>query len=704
MIKRSGLFILLFVISCSAFYSQSKADIIKFGDNEYKKENYASAAFFYRSALEKKGISNGNLVHPYEAKAWVAPPKKSINDSTNINKVDSGSYGKDAVIVHKLANAYRLNHDYLNAEKWYEIAMKNPTDNIEEDVQNSRFWYGEALMKNGKYNEAAKQFDLFKKESVDMDFTKRASKDIIGCFYAQDETSTMKEVNVTEADTNLNFGTASFSANYFGDEMSVVFAASSPKGTVTDAKKQDPNFLSDLYLSQKMIDGGYSRASNIGVPLNSENNEGAGVLAIDRSTFYFTRKSGINNSDVSIWVSKNFNNQWLKPLKLDQKVNLPGYKSMQPALSMEGDVLYFSSNRPGGKGGMDIWYCEIDDYGALSEPVNMGETINTAGNEVTPFFNYFTKTLYFSSDALGGMGGLDIYKSTYNEDEDAWSTPKNLGKPFNSSKDDAYFIIGKDQKQGFLTSDRATCDCGNDYEGTINCYKIYQFGQPTMEFSVSGTVFNSETDEPIPNALITVKDIRGEREPFFITTDADGNYKKELKVGWELFMKAQKARYFGDAASISTTGLTESKHFLQDFFLSPIPLGEIEIPGIEYDFDAATLRPKSKEILDKLVEFLNLNNNIAIEIRSHTDTRGNDKYNLRLSQRRAASVVKYLVAHKIDKARLKAIGMGEKEPLDDCSKYPECNQGKADCPCHQKNRRTTFKTTSEEFNKVFKGK
>ncbi|PCJ27230.1 MAG: hypothetical protein COA97_04500 [Flavobacteriales bacterium] len=314
--------------------------------------------------------------------------------------------------------------------------------------------------------------------------------------------------------------------------------------------------------------------------------------------------------------------------------------------------------------------------------------------------------MYFSSDALGGIGGFDIYKTSYNDFEDSWSRSKNLGKPFNSSKDDTYYIINKDQSQGFLSSDRIICDCGEEYEGSVYCYRVFQFGQPKQVFSLSGTAFNADTDEIIPNALLTFKDIRGEMDPVYITTDEQGNYKRDLEVGWELFIKAQKSKYFGDAASLSTAGLTESKHFIQDFFLTPIPLGEIEIPGIEYDFDAATLRPKSKEVLDKLVEFLQLNDNIAIEIRSHTDSRGNDNYNLKLSKRRASSVVKYLVAHGINKKRLESKGMGETESLEDCSKYPECGTEKIrkDCDCHQKNRRTAFKTTSEDFKSVFKGK
>jgi outer membrane protein OmpA-like peptidoglycan-associated protein len=696
----------IFLLVGQFLFSQSKSEIIEYGDNAFKNENYASAAYFYKKILDKKGVSSG-LVHPYEARSWIAPPKRTKAERDSIvetDKADTNKYKGDEEVVHKLALSYHKNHDYLLAEEWYAIAMSYKIDVIDEELQSSKLWYGEALMKNGKYDEAQVQFDEFKKETPNMDYAKRADKGIIGCFYAQDPSSDNPEVDVVLADTNMNFGTSSYGVNYFGDETSVIFSAAGPGGVVEDEKTQESIYLSDFYISQKIMDEGFSEATNFNPPINSPNNEGAGVLSIDRTTFYFTRQSGVNNKEVAIWVSKNFNNQWLEPLKLDNKVNAEGFKSMHPALSLDGDVLYFSSNRPGGHGGMDIWYCNIDEYGGLSEPINMGPYVNSVGDDVTPYYNYFTKTLYFSSDALGGLGGLDIYKTTYNEDEESWSNPKNIGKPFNSNKDDAYFIIDKEQKEGYLSSDRVPCDCGEEYEGSVYCYKIYTFGQPEMKYSLSGTAFNAETNEIIPNALLTFKDVRGKMDPVFITTDEQGNYERKLEVGWELFIKAQKAKFFGDAASLSTKGLTESKHFVQDFFLTPIPLGEIEIPGIEYDFDAATLRPKSKEILDQLVEFLELNNNLVIEIRSHTDSRGNDDYNLKLSDKRAASVVKYLVAHGIAKERLQSIGMGEQEPLDDCSKYEDCGEtGKEDCDCHQKNRRTAFKTLSEDFKDVFKG-
>lgn len=697
---------ILFGLSSVISFAQSRSEIINFGDNEYNNENYASAAYFYKKAVENKGLSDGNLVHPYEAKAWNPKPKKNKTDSaTTVQKIDSTSRKYDnPLLVNKLAHAYRKNADYINAETWFAIAVKLPVDEIELKFSDPIFWYGDALMKNNKYNEALKQFELYKKTSTNQDLLKLTDKNIIGCYYALDESSTKKGIVVTKTDSTINKGTSSYSMNFFGDEMSYIYSTAI-SNEPNSKKESNQAGLSDFYITQKTFDGTFSEPSPLGFPVNSQQYEGAGVLSIDKTTFYFTRQSELNSKDVSIWVSKLFNGQWMPPIKLDKKVNLEGYKSMHPALSLEGDMLYFSSNRPGGQGGMDIWFCSIDEYGGLSEPTNIGKTINTIGDEVTPFFNYFTKTLYFSSDAHGGIGGLDIYKASYNEDENYWGTPVNLGKPYNSSKDDTYFIIDKKQENGFLSSNRTPCDCEEDYEGTVYCYSIYQFSQPDMRFSISGTVFNAETDEVIPNALISFKDIKGDKETIFVTTDEQGNYELALEPNWDLFIKAQKAKYFGDASNISTTGLTESQHFLQDFFLTPIPMGELEIPGIEYDFDKATLRPKSKEILDKLIEFLTLNDNIVIEIRAHTDARGNDDYNLRLSQQRAQSVVDYLIKEGITKERLQAVGKGETEPLDDCSKYEDCGiTGKDDCDCHQKNRRTAFKTLSEDFKDVFKGK
>ena len=231
---------------------------------------------------------------------------------------------------------------------------------------------------------------------------------------------------------------------------------------------------------------------------------------------------------------------------------------------------------------------------------------------------------------------------------------------------------------------------------------------------MSGYSYNKETDEILPNVKLTFKDVRGEREPFTINTNDKGYYEVELAYGQELFIRGQKINYFADATSVSTVSITQTTSIVRDFFLKPIPQKEIEIEGIEYDFNSANLRPASKEILDKLFDFLELNDNIKVEINSHTDARGSDIYNQDLSQRRAKSCVDYLVSKGIDPERLKPIGYGEtqpnemygpdKKPLLDASGNPivlteayinTLKTKKEREVLHQKNRRTAFKVTGQ---------
>ena len=246
---------------------------------------------------------------------------------------------------------------------------------------------------------------------------------------------------------------------------------------------------------------------------------------------------------------------------------------------------------------MDIWYCDIDENGGTSAPRNVGSSVNTAGDEVSPFFHQISSTLFFASNGHPGLGGLDLFKSSYNVDDTTYSMPKNMGQPINSSKDDAYLIMERTQTKGYFASDREDCPDGH-------CYDIYEFDNEPIEFDLSGVVYDVTTNLPIPSALVTVKDVHGDMEPILIVTDEKGYYFTTLLPEKEFYLKAQKRGYFADAASVATKGKTETTHFPQDFFLNIIPGGDVVIEGIEYDLDKATLRPKSMEILDKIVDML----------------------------------------------------------------------------------------------------
>lgn len=680
--KRSAAVLFLLTLSILSF-SQTKREWMAYGDIAFKHEDYNSAINYYLKVLDKS--TSIDLVYPYTPKPYIRPAKVN-KDSLALAKKDtlhpiSPVSPMEQYVTHQIADAYRLNRDYQNAEVWF----KKSVDNKPVNYPYERFWYGDALMKNRKYPAAAIEFDAVMSEAEKKDSTmfRLAQVKTAGCYLATDSLYVKKEINIKELDSVFNSGTSSFAVNYYGDPNTIQFTTAREGNTVADAKKDKDKarFICDIYTLKK-TENGWTDLKKVEGPVDTDTHEGAGFLTLDRTNYYFTRWSTTNKNECSIYLCKFFNGKWVSAERLNDNVNLEGYKSMQPALSPDGSILYFSSNRPGGFGKMDLWYVNVDDEGRPSgKPVNMGSLFNTSEDEVTPFFHYYTSTLYFSSNGLAGYGGLDVFKSTFNSDS-LWSAPKNMGSPVNSSKDDAYFVMERSQQHGFVTSDRqecATCSGGS-------CYKVYEISKEPNVYDLSGTVYNSETNQVISNSLITFKDIRGDKEPFYLTTDSMGNYSTALEEGWELYIKAQKNKFFGDAGNISTLGLTESQHFIKDFFLSPIPEGDIVIPGIEYDYDKATLRPESKKVLDDLVDFLNINNNLSVEISSHTDARGSDSYNMKLSQERAKSVVDYLIEKGIRADRLVAQGYGETKLL-----VPNAQTEEE----HQKNRRTAFRPIKE---------
>jgi OOP family OmpA-OmpF porin len=681
---RSSWMILIGLLIPALGFSQSNRELLEYGDAAFKNGQYASAVYFYSKIIGKNSAGNEDVTYPYELKSFSSSPKRNKSDSTST--VDK----RYAYVIHKLAAAHRLNKDYDNAELWYVKAAGLGSDQF----PNAKYWLGVSLMKNEKYDSALTVLEEFKGKLTDpeADYYKRAEGKMVSCGYARNPENTKDYLNLTELDSMFNEGSSSFATSYYSDQ-SIVFTTAREANYIGEDKNASGYYRADLWVTTDQGDG-WEAPQRMEEPITSPDHEGSGVLSIDRQTFYFTRWSATNPSDCGIFVSKKFNRQWMLPIKLDQNVNMEGFKSMNPSLNIDETKLYFSSNRPGGEGGMDIWYCNIDEEGNISNPYNLGPTVNTPEDEISPFHHFQSNTLFFSSEGHVGFGGLDVYKTQYNEDNDSWSTPLNVGAPVNSSRDDAYFIIDRYQMKGFVSSDRKRCnECAREEEQGINgyCYRIYTVEQEEMEFSISGFVYDMETEEIIPNSLITFKDIRGEFDQFFLMTDDKGYYERDLKANMDIFMKAQKVKYFGDAATVGTTGLTVSTNLEQDFFLNPLPEGEIEIPGIEYDFDKATLRPASKKILDDLVKLLEVNDNWVIEIASHTDVRGDDSYNMWLSNERAKSVVNYLIEHGIKSDRLKPQGYGETKLLISDATTEEQ---------HQRNRRTTFTPLKQDYKKI----
>ena len=686
--------LLVCILSSGMSFSQlSVEEMLRFGNLNYEKKNYGSAIHFYKMIIDESLKVDRISAYPYDYSAYTGEEKKvnvpdSVASETQENKVD----GNEAYATHMIAECSRLMNAYQEADQWYVKSLQMNWGSEHDDYPLDRYWYATILMNEANYKLATEELNTFildnenPTEETDY-YVTRAKEQIENCKFAQSSQSKNKEISVKKGDSLLNNGTSSYAASFF-DGNSIMISSARNTSTEDKDKKIPSYLLSDIFTMRKM-GSGWEGAMAVNAPVNTVDHEGATSVGDDKKTMYFTKWYVDNESTPEIYVTKYFVDRWMQPRKLGKNVNEKGYTSQHPYISKDNKLLFFSSDRPGGQGGMDIWYCEIDRKGIAGEPINMGPNVNTPEDEITPFFHEATGVLYFSSKGHKNIGGFDIFKSKFNMTMNYAETPVNMGYPINSPKNDMYFCLADLQTEGFLTSNREECaSCA-----TSNCNQIYTVTKHENHFLLSGYVYDMDTYEPIPYSNITVKDVKGEFEDFNFETDSTGYYELPLSPEMHIFIKAQKIEYFADANVQSTIGLSESEDFTIDFYLPLIPYEEIQIPGILYDYDKASLRPESMVVLDSLIEFLTINNNLIIEISSHTDEHGSEAYNLKLSQKRAESVVNYLIDNGIPEKRLVAKGYGKSIPIVKNAQTEEDDQ---------KNRRTSFRILSENFEEIDK--
>ena len=675
-------------------YGQTNTELLKYGTEAFYAKNYSTAAFFYGQYVNKALNGSPEIVYPYEFLPWnpknkeIAPDSFGQNNSINPDSLNvEGEKGWDNNFqdaLYLLAQSYYLSYNYLKAEETLKLCKEGLDSEL---YPHSQYWYGRILIGNMKYKEAQIELEEYIKRSSLLEnpdslasiYLTNARKLLNNSKWAEAIVSIpLSGVKIQKADSTINGPGSHFSASFYNNDKSIIFSSAK-------VEEKEDNNVYNLYVSNltwKSID--WEKKIKFSNMVNSNQHEGTPYISKDGSMLFFTRWGKDKDpKECSIYLSRFFNNLRLPPQKLGDAVNMPGHKSMHPFLSEDGSILYFASNRPGGKGKMDIWYCEIDEYGKVGSPINLGGKINTTEDDVSPYYSDSSQTLFFSSKGHRGMGGFDIFQS-YGTFEN-YHQPENLGFPINSGRDELHLALNNNENYGFLTSDRDICvDCKNNSA----CYSIFEVDYNPPKFTLSGRVFGLLNSKPIANSLITFNDKIGYIEPFFIITDENGYYHSPLRRETTYNIKAQKVKYFADAKTVTTVGLEKSTDIVHDFYLPLIPVGEIEIKGIFYDYDQWELRPESKITLDSLVYFLNINNNIIIELSSHTDSRGTDDYNMNLSQQRAQSVVDYLKFKGIPSGRLKPIGYGESKP-----RIPDAPS--EDEP--QLNRRTAFKVIGEDF-------
>ena len=439
-----------------------------------------------------------------------------------------------------------------------------------------------------------------------------------------------------------------------------------------------PKTQEDIYITRRQDGKDWQQARSVGAVINTTNNEGAPFISSDGRILLFTSctcPDGLIKC-CDIYFSYLKDGDWTYPKPLPAPVN-SNYWESQPAFSADNSTLYFVSNRPGGFGGKDIWYCRLIGDGRWSEPVNAGENVNTAGDESSPLLHADNRTLYFASDGHIGMGGQDLFVSRL-QDDGTWGKAVNLGYPINTKNNETRLAVSVFGNTAVISSDREPNKLLDLYE-----IELPQGIRPRRTLLVSGLVKDRKTLNPLA-AEYEVVDLSAKR------IIQKGKTAKEflnlmlfLPEGKDYALNVNSDGYFMNSVNFSLKNIPDSvsMKYLEIALDKPVAGNVIRLENVFFDTDKYVIKPQSFYELDKLATFLIENQGIKVEIGGHTDNQGSEVHNKELSENRAKAIVKYLTDKKVDVTRLKAKGYGQSQPCADNS-TPE---GRA------KNRRTEVK-------------
>ncbi|MFM2225360.1 MAG: hypothetical protein RJA07_1562 [Bacteroidota bacterium] len=707
-----------------AQFAQAQSYSLRKANKLYNQYNYSQAIVYYKKAVQ--------------------------TDSNNL------------FIKQRLAASYNKVADAENACYWYKQFINMPSA-----LPNERLSYAEALQEMGNIDEAAKWYqNYFALNPTD----KRGMAGIKACnqikeWYADSAKYAVKPVL-------FNTSYSDMCPAYF--ENGIVFSSDRPSGAFSEFEHGwagRPFY--NLYFENSNRANTYVTPTLWKGKANTKFHDATISFNQIQTEVFYTRNnyngwlpnfSKDGAMKLKIYHQRKTDGEWSKP---DEFIhNSSEYNCCHPALSADGMYLYFASDMPGGLGGMDIYVCK-NELGQWGAPKNLGADINTEGNEVFPYLS-LNNTLYFSSDALVGLGGLDIFATTQSKDG-KWAEPENVGFPVNSMKDDFGIITNEKGDEGYFTSSRT----GNDdiYTFTKKCntlmgivfdaetneplnmanvkwmekgklkrsfktntdgifkicvnnsndiqlmadketYSINQidvskdmlngnqlikipltkkqlvtmpyFDSTKVKITLSGTVFNEGTKQPMEGVSITLENFKT-NETKSLTTTAMGDYHFDLAYNTKYRISATKNKCGSNWNEVSTEGMKTSQDIKQG--IGMYCTGDVvKIDDIYYDVDKSNIRPDAALELDKTVAILQKYPTMQIELRSHTDCRANNDYNLTLSQRRAESAVAYLVSKGIKANRLVAKGYGETLLTNKCADGVPCTDAE-----HQANRRTEFK-------------
>lgn len=606
----------------------------------------------------------------YETMVETAETLKAQRDYYNALEWYEKAYEEreeDALIPIIARMHYEL-RDYGRAERWFNRLFRRAA---ETEYPEERFLYARSLKMNGSYEDAIIAFQEYIAIAEDPARKEWAQNELTGAEMAMVMPENPQGVTIESAGRNVNSPTSEYSPALAADGNTLYFAALEERKEVTIVKDAGDDFYAKVFKSVKN-DRGWDKPEALDEKINRPGFHSVNPsFSPDGRRMFFNRvvMEGNAPKESVIYMSEAADDGWRSA---NEVAGINGdYLALHPTVGelFGKEVLFFVSDMEGGHGGYDLYYATYDGAGSYSAPVNLGPKLNSIGNEYSP--HYHDGTLYFSSDGHPGIGGYDIFYSVW--DGSTWSEPKNMGKSYNSSVDDIYFRLDESGYTGYFTSNRPE---GRSLKSKTCCDDIYSFTIARLYADLVVGVF-TEDKKPLLGATVElIKTVNDTPERADAKTNERGNrfdYGLELEMPYMVI--ARKDGYFPDSTTLNTVGLKESKTYEHRFFLKmkelPPPEPEFDTITIEepivmenilYDFDSDRIKTEAESDLTVVKGLLEQYPEMRIELSSHTDYRGDDDYNQRLSQARAESARRWLVREGVSRSRIEAVGYGETVP------------------------------------------
>jgi hypothetical protein len=563
-------------------------------------------------------------------------------------------------IDNKFYEAYIMLGELMAKQNRYSEASANYKKAVKLDSLFFRpvfFNLASAELLSGDYSNALVHFRVYLAQTGMSENNRiSAARGVKNCEFAITAIKNPVPFNPVSAGEGINTSEDEYWPSITADGLTMMFTR---QPNVSNNSGFTGLVQEDFYISYNE-NGEWQKAFNAGAPLNTSQNEGAQTLSSDGTYMYFTacnRPEGLGNCD--IYFSAHKDGKWTEPFNLGPPVNTSRWES-QPSISADGKTLFFSSSRPGGLGGKDIWFTRLNAKNVWTKPKNLGNLINSTEDEMSPFIHFDGKTLYFASNGRVGMGGFDIYVTRLRNDS-TWTEPKNLGYPINTCNDEMGLIIESGGQKAYFSSIREKSK-GKD----IFSFNLYESVRPDPVSYLKGKVFDKETGKLL-KAEYELINLSTGRIVVKSVTDDTGNFLVCLPSGYNYGINVSKQGYLFYSENFMFEGMhTVSKPYIKRIILNPIKVGEkMQLANVFYEIDSWQLKQESMNELNNLVTLLSGNKNLIMEIGGYTDSTGSVEYNMALSEKRALSVVNYLISSGISADRLKYKGYGNTSPLGD---------------------------------------